>query len=584
MVRKKILTIFMSLCMAVGLVACGGTADQAGADAIPDAAESGQRDQEENETSAQEKEAQTSASNGKTVNLEWFMSAGAVPQTWDTSQYVMGQITEKTGVTISADIPAEDADTKLNLLIASGQLPDIITTSNTTLIRDMIDADLVWPMQEFFETYLPDSHVIDGQNEAFPEDIKEQLILRDGGWYSFPSHILSAENREKWGLPAATEELWKSTDYRSNNGVIFNKTIMDDLGITEKDVSTESGLMAAFEKVKNANLEVNGGKITILLANGKSFNGNNWMSDGGALGTLSNFFGAMPFDSNGTYQALYRAEGFWHALKFLNNCANKGYLDANQFTMDDAAIEAECRSGRVFCYLGNTASTGFAFEGEWYTPGVVLSDGGEKPVLGINQKVGTGWLQNFVSKDTKNPEAVARFIDYMSSKEGLLLWNYGEPEVDWVYTEDGLAIRTEEGTEKFNNSNVTGIGAFWAFCNQNFDQSIMDPSNDGGIVPQCAYGAHPDTYVYDSQALELPSGYIEGNEEMNAISIEVKNYASTQLADMILHAIDEEDLNARYQEFNEQLDKLGLAELESYVNETVQNSFKELGYSLKAVN
>ena len=118
----------------------------------------------------------------------------------------MGQITEKTGVTISADIPAEDADTKLNLLIASGQLPDIITTTNSTLIKDMIDADLVWPLQEFFETYLPDSHIINDSNASFPEDIKEQLILRDGDWYSFPSHILSAENREKWGLPDATRE------------------------------------------------------------------------------------------------------------------------------------------------------------------------------------------------------------------------------------------------------------------------------------------------------------------------------------------------------------------------------------------
>lgn len=259
-------------------------------------------------------------------------------------------------------------------------------------------------------------------------------------------------------------------------------------------------------------------------------------------------------------------------------------MDANQFTMDDAAIEAECRSGRVFCFIGNTASTGFAFEGEWFTPGVILSDGGETPVLGINQKVTTGWLQNFVSKDTKNPEAVARFIDFMSSKEGLILWNYGEPEIDWTYNEDNLIVRTEEGTEKSSNANVTGVGAFWAFCNQNFDQSIMDPSNDGGIVPQCAYGKNPATYVYDSQVLSLPGAYIESNEEMNAITVEIKNYVTRQLADIILHAVDEEDFNARMQELTAQLDKLGLGELEAYIDEAVQANYKELGVVLKAVN
>ena len=581
MKREKLIAVISAICLAAGLMACGG-ADETAVNNGSENTPTSQQEQASNGEAVQA-DAGTWQNNGETVNLEWFMSAGVVPQTWDTNQYVMGQITEKTGVTISADIPAEDADTKLNLLIASGQLPDIITTTNSTLIKDMIDADLVWPLQEFFETYLPDSHIINDSNESFPEDIKEQLILRDGDWYSFPSHILSAENREKWGLPDATRELWESTDYRNNGGVIFNKTIMDELGITEEDVSTESGLLEAFEKVKNAGLEVNGGKVTILLANGKAYNGTGWQC-GNCVATLANFFGAMPVDENGTYQSLYRTEGFRHAMKFLNTCAKQGYVDANQFTMDDAAIEAECRSGRVFCFIGNTASTGFALEGEWFTPGVILSDGGETPVLGINQKVTTGWLQNFVSKDTKNPEAVARFIDFMSSKEGLILWNYGEPEIDWTYNEDNLIVRTEEGTEKSSNANVTGVGAFWAFCNQNFDQSIMDPSNDGGIVPQCAYGKNPATYVYDSQALSLPGAYIEGNEEMNTITVEIKNYVTRQLADIILHAVDEEDFNARMQELTDQLDKLGLGELEAYIDEAVQANYKELGVVLKAVN
>ena len=218
MKREKLIAVISAICLAAGLMACGG-ADETAVNNASENTPTSQQEQASNGEAVQA-DAGTWQNNGETVNLEWFMSAGVVPQTWDTNQYVMGQITEKTGVTISADIPAEDADTKLNLLIASGQLPDIITTTNSTLIKDMIDADLVWPLQEFFETYLPDSHIINDSNESFPEDIKEQLILRDGDWYSFPSHILSAENREKWGLPDATRELWESTDYRNNGGVI----------------------------------------------------------------------------------------------------------------------------------------------------------------------------------------------------------------------------------------------------------------------------------------------------------------------------------------------------------------------------
>ena len=71
---------------------------------------------------------------------------------------------------------------------------------------------------------------------------------------------------------------------------------------------------------------------------------------------------------------------------------------------------------------------------------------------------------------------------------------------------------------------------------------------------------------------------------MNTITVEIKNYVTRQLADIILHAVDEEDFNARMQELTDQLDKLGLGELEAYIDEAVQANYKELGVVLKAVN
>lgn len=523
----------------------------------------------------------TGSANKEKTDVSWFLNVGVVPSTWDENQYVMKTITEKTNVTVSATTPADDSDTKLNLMIVNGDLPDIITLSNQTLIKQMIEADLVWNMEEFFQTYLPDSHLING---GFPNDIREKLEARDGGWYALPSHILSPENRKIWGLNPATEELWLSTDYRENRGIILNRTLMDQLGITEDDVKTESGLLEAFEKVKQANLSVNDASVITLLPNGKKFQGPSWKSDGGAVGTLAMMFGGMPVDEQGNYRSLYYNEPFKHAVSFLNKCAQLGYIDANSFTMDDAAIEAACRSGRVFGFIGNTANTGFAFEGVWYTPGVVLSEGGETPVLGKNSTVGRGWLQTFVSKNTKNPEATAKFLDFMTSEEGLTQWIYGEKDVDYTINGDGLYIRTEEGTQKFNNSGVTGLGAFWAFANQNFDQKYMDPSFDKGIEPQCAFGLNEATYKYDSAALdELPGSYIESNQEMLAISTEIQSYVGTQLANIILQATDS-NFDTLYSEMLQQLEKLGLKDLDAYVNDAVQENYKRLGYTLKHVN
>lgn len=520
-----------------------------------------------------------------TTNISWFVSTGVVPSNWNQDYYIMRTITEKTGVTVTATTPADDADTKLNLMIINNSLPDLITLSNTTLIKEMVDAGLVWTMREFFETYMPESHVL----TDFPKDIETALSARDGGWYSFPSHIISADNRAIWGLNPATEELWMSTDWREGRGVLFNETLMEQLGITEEELTTESGVLAAFEKVINAGLTVDGASVIPLLADGNSFNGADWRSNGGALGTLTIMFGGMQVDADGNWQTHYRNDSFKHALKFLNTCAQKGYVDANQFTFDRAAREAACRAGRVFCFIGNTSDTGFSDVANngfaWYTPGVILSDGGETPVLDRASTVGTGWLQNFVSKSTKNPEAVARFLDYMTSEEGLTLWNYGEPDVDFYVTEDGLYARTDEGNTKANNAAVTGVGAFWSFCNQNFDQKHMDPSTDQGIIPQCAMGANEATYKFNSAALDnLPGGYLESNEMMMSIANEIKTYVGTELVNIILTATDD-DFDARFDALIAQLDKLGLKDLEAYINEAVQANYVSMGIDpIKPIN
>ncbi len=516
------------------------------------------------------------------VDITWFVNTGVVPSTWNTDYYVMRTITEKTGATVTATTPADDADTKLNLMILNGTLPDIITTTNGTLMRDMIAADLVWPIEEFFETYKPDSHLL----KAYPEDIKQVLVERDGGWYALPSHIISADNREIWGLNESTRDLWIASDWRDNRGVIFNRRIMEQLGITEEELQTESGVLAAFEKVKAANLTVDGASVIPLLADGDSFNGKSWMCNWGATGFLTITFGGMPVDEEGNWVSYYRVPAFRHAIRFLNTCGQRGYIEANQFTFDRAAREAACRAGRVFCFMGNTADTGFNDVVNngffWYTPGPILSDDGATPVHDKASSVYGGWLQTFISKDAKHPEQVANFLDFMTSDEGLSCWNYGEPGVDVEVTEAGLYKRTEEGFKKANNAAVTGVGAFWAFCNQNWDQKYMDPSTDESIVPQCAYGSNEHVYRYNCIALEnLPSGYMEADPEISIISNEMTTYVQTELANIIL-SVPQEEFDARFDAMVEQLDKLGLKKVEEYRNAAVQENYKTM--NIKPVN
>ena len=60
------------------------------------------------------------------ITLDWYINFNWFAGKWGedlTSQYV----TKKTGVNLNIQVPAGDASQKLNTMMASGKLPDIIT-------------------------------------------------------------------------------------------------------------------------------------------------------------------------------------------------------------------------------------------------------------------------------------------------------------------------------------------------------------------------------------------------------------------------------------------------------------------------
>ncbi len=130
---------------------------------------------------------------------------------------------------------------------------------------------------------------------------------------------------------------------------------------------------------------------------------------------------------------------------------------------------------------------------------------------------------------------------------------------------------------------TTGIGAFWLFCNQNYDRQVSNITNDIAEVAHAVVGRSPETYIYDTSVCQLPSNYIEAGSKYDITGIEVNNYVPQQLAKMVM-AESEEQFEQLYQEFIAQLDSLGLRDLDAYKNEALQKNYETYGYTLKAIN
>lgn len=520
-------------------------------------------------------------------NIDWFLSASPIPSPWNLDMPVLAEISKKTGAVMQANIPAQDADTKLNLLMVNGQLPDVISITNQTLYAELITAGQVWNIQEFFETYLPDAKIING---GFPEDIKNAIVTRDGDWYAIPSHIISKDNAKIWPLTGATEEYWNGMDVAHQHTWVVSRPILREYGISEESLLTEEGLLDAIRKIKELNVKnKDGAAVYPFMVHGSDFW--QWTTQ-----SINNLFGAMPVDKDGNYQSEYYSDQYKDGIEFLNQCYREGLLDPSIMTMDEATIVAMMNDDRVFCYMGGTAANAMAErkikdadgnltnEYVYFCPGVIDWESGYQPAIGINSAVGTGWIQTFINKDCKEPEAVARFIDYMMmEEEGLTLWNYGIEGEHWIRNDRGLIERTPEGQKAYDNMATTGVGAFWLFCNQNYDRKVTNITNDIDEVVSAVVGRSPKTYIYDTAAFQMPSGYIEAGSKYDITSVEINNYLPQQLSKLIM-AESVEEFETLWQEFITTLDKLGLRELNEYKNEIVQKNFESFGYTLKAVN
>ncbi len=241
--------------------------------------------------------------------------------------------------------PPQAAERKLSLLLLKDELPDLLVLSESNVIRQLIDAGAVWELDELLETYCPDSHLL----TKFPEDMKQEQIRQYGGFYAYPSNINSDDARKLW--PERTDYYGNLVRYRQNHGILWNRALLKQAGLSEDDLKTESQALAAFKKIKSMRLTVNGEEVVPLL-----FEGNKYQES--SLDYLYNSFGVEYIDENGNYKSRWLQPECRDVLRFVNTAVKNRYLSTEHLSFDSTQILSLMASGRVFCYMGNIANTG----------------------------------------------------------------------------------------------------------------------------------------------------------------------------------------------------------------------------------
>lgn len=485
---------------------------------------------------------------------------------WDTTEgTIMNRISKETGLALDVEVTLQDTGTQMSLMLLNDTLPDIISVVDTTVIHQLVSSGKVWDMEEFLRIYKPDSHLLN----SFPEDVLNELKKRDGGWYAFPSHIESEDCRELWPLRWNCHESY--TYYGSNSAIIWNRRLLDQMGLSVDDLQTESQVLAALKKGMDMKISVDGKTMIPLLLDGADY-------DQAAIEFMMHSFGAEYVDENGNYKDIYLQPETKDALSFYNQLVRSSCIDIGQFHYDNSYVKELIASGRVLCFIGNIANIAYKPD-EWVSSGPVFADSGKIPVYGTNTRATCGWISTFIAKDCDHPEQIAEFIDYMTSEEGYRLWRFGLEGAHYDLDEDGCVIMTEKGKLALTDYTKSGIGAWWMFENTAHYRSLMPNIMDNTLEAYdlenaTKYGSHEAVARYDASLLNVPAAFYDENQTLQMISIETTNWKNEQVLKILL-AEDDSCFENAYAALLVGLKERGIDTLDKALDDNYKKNCKE---------
>ncbi|CAK4833583.1 unnamed protein product [Aphanomyces euteiches] len=350
-------------------------------------------------------------SDKETANLSWYINFDWFAQVWgeDTSSKY---ITEDTGVTITYQNGADD---KLNTMLASGDLPDLITIDGSSpLIKDA--AKFAIPLDELAAKY--DPYFLEKATK--PETVK-YFTREDGHIYGYPNFSNTKADYEKGGV-------------YGNQAFMVRKDIYKQIG--SPDMTTPEGFTAALEAAQKLNLKDELGKAVIPF--GTVYFNEGSEKNGVFNRTLADFIGVPMLSKEGTYYDRYTDEDFQKWLKVFVKARQAGLTDKDMIIMTKDDKDARLTNGSYFVYFASDVI------GETDTMSLWSKEHPDKEYIAVNGPSSTigrktalpgtsieGWTQTFISKNVKNPQKAMEFLTYMVSEYGNTVMNYGREGVTY---------------------------------------------------------------------------------------------------------------------------------------------------------
>ncbi|MBB6730881.1 extracellular solute-binding protein [Cohnella zeiphila] len=345
------------------------------------------------------------------ITLKLFGPKNMVHSDWATMDFFKA-MEEKTNISFEFDTPPSgDAFMeKKNLLVASGELPDIFFAAQLSA-EDEVNygsQGIIIPLEGLIEKYAPNL-------SALLQDpvIKSSITATD-------DHI--------YALPQLTET------YLNYPKIWINTTWLDRLGLQMP--TTVEEFYNALVAIKNGDPNGNGkaDEIPITDVGGVDEVKHTILA---AFGLLNGQYGAEVGVENDTAFFAPTDPRYKAYLEFMNRLYSEGLLDAETFSQTSQQWVAKGNEGRygslatagAFLVVGNERN----FDYDVLPP--LTSSLNDKKLQLKTPTIIRGTFA--ISSSDPYPEATIRWVDYLYSQEGTVLLSEGIEGVHWYEAEGG---------------------------------------------------------------------------------------------------------------------------------------------------
>lgn len=437
--KRKVVSLMLVSAMVAGMLAgCGS-----------DSGSSKEGSSTETGSAAEASSSGETADDKSPITFEYFNADGKNGN-WDNP--VAKAITEATGVTLDVSYPVAsqgDAKEDVALMIANDEYPDMIYAKGSA--TDLYQAGALIDMTDLIEKYGPNIKKMYGA-----ELEKLKWSQDDPGIYQLSYAGVNQKTLTTGGSCQIQWAALKENDYKYPKTLDeYEKMIKSYLAAHPK---TEDGLdmIGITMSASDWHWMITLGNPAGLIADASPDNGQ-WIIDD---------------EYNVHYKHVTDEEKEY--FKWLCRMYNEGILDPNFATQTDDDYIAKVASGRVVAITdaewhysqceATLVADGKVDQTYVGLPVTLREDQVEKALLYQGTTVGWGIG---ITKSCEDPVRAIKFLDYLCSDEGQILYHWGIEGENYFLDDNGQPYRTDEEVAKAQSdpdyAKNTGIDNYTGF-------------------------------------------------------------------------------------------------------------------------